>query len=101
MRHRITLTALLLIFVGLFTVAQPTAPKAAEPNQLFAGRISGNIIDNKGLFLEAVTVALLNAGDSSRIKETVTNKAGRFAFTELPDGKYLILASSVGYNRLY
>ena len=101
MRHRITLTAFLLIFIGLYTEAQPTAPKATGPAALFAGKISGNIIDDKGLTLEGVTVALLSAADSARIKETVTNKAGHFIFTELPDGKYLILASSVGYNRLY
>ena len=101
MRHRITLTALPLIFIGLLAGAQPTAFKAAGPTVLFAGKISGNIIDDKGQSLEAVTVALLKASDSSRIRETVTNKAGHFAFTELPDGKYLLLASSVGYNRLY
>ena len=101
MRHRITLTVLPLIFIVLFAGAQPTVFKAAGPAALFAGKISGNIIDDKGQSLEAVTVALLKAADSGRIRETVTNKAGHFAFTDLPDGKYLLLASSVGYNRLY
>ncbi len=101
MRHRITLTAFLMIFVGFFTEAQPIARKPNESSALFAGKITGTIIDNKGQTLEAVTVALLNSRDSGKVKETVTNQAGHFVFSELPDGKYLILASSVGYNRLY
>ncbi len=58
-------------------------------------------MDDKGLSLEAVTVALLRAGDSVRVKETVTNKAGHFVFSDVPDGKYLILASFVGHGRQY
>src|SRR3984957_1555704 len=101
MRYQIILTALLLIFTGLVAGAQPTILKTTGPAALFGGKISGNIIDDKGQFLEAVTVSLLKATDSSRIRETVTNKAGHFVFTELQDGKYLLLASSVGYNRFY
>src|ERR1700722_10953455 len=101
MRYQIILTALLLIFTGLVAGAQPTILKTTGPAALFGGKISGNIIDDKGQFLEAVTVSLLKATDSSRIRETVTNKRGDFVFTELQDGKYLLLASSVGYNRFY
>jgi iron complex outermembrane receptor protein len=107
------MTAILLTLFGLFSNAQPSIQPAAQPNaqpnaqasteraEPSGGKISGIIIDDKGLSLESVTVALLSAGDSSRIKETVTNKAGRFAFSEVPDGKYLILATFVGYNRLF
>src|SRR6202000_924893 len=99
MRH-ISLTAI-LIFFGLFVFAQPSGQSAAEPDVPGGGRISGNIMDDKGQTLESATVALLNAGDSSRVKETVTNKAGHFVFADLPDGKYLVLASSVGFTRQY
>src|ERR1700722_1510464 len=112
MRH-ITMTAILLTLFGLFSNAQSNVQPAAQPNaqpsaqasaekaEPSGGKISGIIIDDKGLSLESVTVALLSAVDSSRIKETVTNKAGRFAFSEVPDGKYLVLATFVGYNRLF
>jgi iron complex outermembrane receptor protein len=101
MRHRIVLTAILLIFIGLFAGAQPAVQRAPQPVTLSGGKISGNIIDDKGQSLEAVTVVLLKAEDSSRVKETATNKAGHFVFSGLADGKYLILSSFVGYSRQY
>src|SRR5579863_1342467 len=69
----------------------------SDPAALFGGRISGNVMDDKGQTLEAVTVVLLHAGDSVRVKETVTNQAGHFVFSDVPDGKYVILTSFVGY----
>ena len=96
-----TLTAFLLIFLHLIAGAQPTPKKASDITAELAGRISGNIMDDKGQSLEAVTVALLNAGDSSRIRETVTNKAGHFVFSDVQTGKYLLLATSVGFNKQY
>jgi len=88
MRH-ITLTMLLLTFLGLFAKAQPGVQGAIEPAALSGARISGNIIDDKGMALEAVTVTLLRAADSGRVKETVTNKAGHFVFSDVSAGKYL------------
>src|SRR5579863_168287 len=108
MRH-LTLTAFFLTLFGLFANAQPGAGGANEPAvrgagdtaALFGGRITGDIIDNKGEALEAVTVTLLHSGDSARIKETVTSKGGHFFFSDVADGKYLIVASFVGYSRQY
>ena len=84
------LTALLLTTAGFSSLAQ------TPPN-----KVGGTIKDDKGQFLEAVTVTLLKAADSSRLRVTVTGKTGHFGFAEVPAGKYLILASSVGYNKLY
>ncbi len=100
MRH-ISLTAILLTLFAIFAKAQPSAGGTNDPALLSGGRISGNIIDDKGQALEAVTVTLQKAADSSRIKETVTNKAGHFVFSDVPDGKYLVLATFVGHNRQY
>ena len=91
MRRLLTmLTALLLTTAGFSSLAQ------TPPN-----KVGGTIKDDKGQFLEAVTVTLLKAADSSRLRVTVTGKTGHFGFAEVPAGKYLILASSVGYNKLY
>src|SRR5580704_11709516 len=114
MRHT-TLTALFLTVFGLFGNAQPAAQGATpggngqgpvapaiagqtmgDPASLSGGRITGDIIDNKGEALEAVTVTLLRVGDSARVKETVTNKGGHFVLSEVADGKYMVLASFVG-----
>jgi hypothetical protein len=91
MRRLLTLlTALLFTVAGLSSLAQ------TSPN-----KVSGTIKDDKGQVLEAVTVTLLSARDSSRVRETVTGKTGHFGFSDVPAGKYLVLASSVGYNKLY
>src|SRR5580704_1595690 len=108
MRH-LTLTAFFVTLFGLFTNAQPGAGVANETagrggNErsvrgaedtavLFGGRITGDVIDNKGDALEAVTLTLLHAGDSIRVKETVSNKGGHFVFSDVADGKYMIVAT--------
>lgn len=89
-RFSTTLTALLLTVASLSSLAQ-TSPY----------KVGGTIKDDKGQVPEAVTVTLLSARDSSRVRETVTGKTGHFGFADVPAGKYLVLASSVGYNKLY
>ena len=84
------ITAFLLILTGFSALAQTPA-----------GKIDGTIKDEKGQPIEAVTITLLQAKDSSRLKETVTSKTGHFAFDNLPWGKYLVSASSVGYSPVY
>ena len=86
------LTAFLLTLTGFSALAQTPAG---------SNKIEGNIKDEKGQPIEAVTITLLQAKDSGRLKETVTSKTGHFAFNDVPAGKYLIIASSVGYNQLY
>lgn len=93
MRRTIALlTAFLLTLTGLSVVAQ-------APTGSF--KIDGTIKDEKGQPLEAVTITLLQAKDSSRLQEVATGKTGHFAFDNLPAGKYLVSASSVGYILTY
>jgi len=80
------LTVIFLIIIGLPVSAQSDA------------RISGTIGDAKGQPIEAATVILLKAKDSSRIKATATDKTGHFRFDHVPAGKYLVTSSSVGYE---
>lgn len=81
--------------------AQPTPLRATDAANESAGRISGTVMDERGEALESVTVTLFEAADSSRMRETVTNKAGRFGFSDLPVGRYVIEASFVGYKKAY
>ncbi len=83
---RKTLTLLFLIIIGISAFAQSDA------------HISGMVGDSKGQPIEAATVILLKAKDSSRIKATATDKTGHFRFDHIPAGKYLVTASSVGYE---
>lgn len=80
------LTVILLIIIGFPVFAQSDA------------RISGTVGDAKGQPVEAATVVLLKAKDSSRLKATATDKTGHFRFDRIPAGKYLVMTSSVGYE---
>src|ERR1700760_2283821 len=80
------LTAIFLTIIALSASAQSDA------------RISGTIGDAKGQPIEAASVILLKAKDSSRIKAAATDKTGHFRFDHIPAGKYLFTASSVGFE---
>src|SRR3981189_1605450 len=84
------LTAVLVLISVLSTLAQ-------SPN----GKIGGSVGDENGRPIEAATISLLNAKDSTKSKMTVTDKTGHFAFENLADGKYRVLASTVGHNPSY
>jgi iron complex outermembrane receptor protein len=51
--------------------------------------------------LEAASVSLLRARDSSLVKAEITDKAGRFEFQNVGAGDYLVAASSVGFQKKY
>src|SRR6201996_4206830 len=88
MRNAILLLIAFVLFASLPAFAQ-------------LGKITGTARDAKGQPLESASVTLLNAQDSSRLTATATNKTGQFSFDHVPAGKYLIIASSVGYNSMY
>ena len=67
------------------------------------GKVVGRITvpnENKAEVLQA-TVALLSIKDSSVIKMTASSKDGAFKLELVPNGKYLIAASAVGYKKAY
>jgi len=64
-------------------------------------RISGTVGDVNGQPLEAATVLLLRAKDSSKLKATATDKTGHYHFDHVAAGKYLVAATSVGFELLY
>jgi len=87
MRNTLTsLTVLFLILSGIPAFAQSDA------------RISGIIADAQGQPIEAATVILLRAKDSSRLKAAATDKTGHFHFDHIAAGNYRVSASSVGYG---
>ena len=65
---------------------------------IFAQRITGTVADAKGQTLEAATITLFRSADSSKVRTTTSDKAGRFVFDRIPVGKYLLSVSSVGYS---
>jgi iron complex outermembrane receptor protein len=91
------LTAVLAV-ANLTVSAQVTPGKTA---QTISGKIEGLVKDEKGQPIEAASVTLLSARDSSRVRQTVTDKTGHYEFDRVPTGKYLVSGSSVGFSLLY
>src|SRR5690242_18078169 len=65
------------------------------------GKISGKVGDANHAPINAATISLLHANDSSVIKMSVIDKEGQFEFENLPQGNYLLLATAVGYAKAY
>ena len=67
---------------------------------LFAqtGKISGEVGDQNQKPIESATVSLLQGKDSSSVRQTMSDKSGKFVFDNVGEGKYLISITSVGHN---
>ncbi|MEO5781632.1 MAG: TonB-dependent receptor [Ginsengibacter sp.] len=66
------------------------------------GKISGSIIDGGDQkIIDAATVSLLKAKDSSLVKISLTDKQGNFAFENVKNGNYVVMASSIGHRKVY
>src|SRR5690349_15935345 len=67
--------------------------------QTKAGKISGQVVDGSQKTVEAATISLLNAKDSSIVKYSVANKAGQYSFENIPAGEYIVSISALGHNK--
>lgn len=88
----------LLSIITLLTVNSLGYVSQAQTNNY---HISGTVQDITGKVLEAATINLLRAKDSSVVKLAAANKNGQYSFEIPTDGKYLVLASAVGYSKVY
>lgn len=89
MRTSYFITLSLLLGSFLAGRAQPT------------GAVSGRITDNRQAALTGATVTLLKAADSSKVAVRPTDGDGRFTINRLQPGKYLLLATAIGYGQNY
>ncbi len=65
--------------------------------QTTATSITGIVLDDKSTPLEAATISLMKASDSSLVKLSVTNKEGKFLFQNIPLGSYYVNVSAINY----
>lgn len=65
-----------------------------------AQQISGTVKDETGKSIDKATVSLLKAKDSSIVKLNAT-KSGSYTFETTASGKYLVMATNVGYAPAY
>lgn len=63
------------------------------------GSISGSLVSQDNKPVDAATVQLVKAGDKALVKVAVTDKSGNFIFEKLPEGKFLIVISAVGFSK--
>lgn len=58
-------------------------------------------VTNNAKKVEAVTVNLLKAKDSSLVKMQVSNKEGNFEFTNVAKGSYIISTQALGFAKVF
>ena len=83
----------------ILTLATIMVTALISQAQLKNGHISGAIIDGNQKTIESATISLLTAKDSSVVKFSVAGKDGKFAFENIPNGKYLIAVTAVGHQK--
>src|SRR5881392_2253298 len=67
--------------------------------QTGSGKVNGTVIDGNQKTVEASTIALLRAKDSSTVKFTAADRNGKFAFDVISNGKYLVSVSAIGHQK--
>src|SRR5689334_18766158 len=63
--------------------------------------IQGKVYDGNNMSMNAASVSLLNAKDSSLLKLSISDSAGIYKFGEIPAGTYLLSATAVGFGKVY
>src|SRR6187402_372302 len=84
-----------------FTLLTCILFSAAVFSQTKIGRISGIITDESQKPVQSASVSLLRAKDSSLVKIAITNKEGKYEFEKIIEGKFLLSASSVGFQKRF
>lgn len=86
-----------LITSSTVSNAQTNGTPANEQTGL--GKVNGTVIDGSAKTIESATITLLRAKDSSVAKMSVADKAGKFVFDAVPEGRYVVSISAVGHQK--
>ena len=90
------MTRLTLLFVFFILFSKMLSAQAP------GGNIKGTIVDGGDQkVIDAATIALLKAKDSSLIKLNLADKMGNFLFENVAPGKYYLLVTSTGHQQAY
>lgn len=65
------------------------------------GKINGIIKAGSQKNIQSATITLLKAKDSSSVKFSVAGKNGEYEFLNIPEGKYLVTVTFVGYDKVF
>ena len=83
---------LLIVFITLVFAIKGIA-------QTIETSVSGITVDTKNLPVESAIISLMKPKYSSIIKISVSDKAGKFPFTEISFGRYFITTSAVSFAK--
>lgn len=63
--------------------------------------INGQVKDEANSPIDLATISLLNPKDSSYIRSVFSNEKGVYALKSIPQGKYILAATMIGYRKTY
>jgi iron complex outermembrane recepter protein len=87
-------------FFNLLVVS--TIAMCSQAQTTSAGKVTGSIKDGgQQKVIDAASISLLKAKDSSLVKIAVTDKEGNFIIENVKEGNYLVLATSIGHSKTY
>jgi outer membrane receptor protein involved in Fe transport len=85
---------ILMLILSVFMLCNVSAQKQSR------GSITGNIVDKESRMpIEFATVVLQAEPDSTQLRGTISDAAGKFSFDKVADGKYKITYSFIGFEK--
>jgi outer membrane receptor protein involved in Fe transport len=66
--------------------------------QTKTGKVHGSVVSAEGKTIDGATVTLLRAKDSVLVKAAVSSKTGDYDFEALPNGKFFVKVTAVGFR---
>jgi iron complex outermembrane recepter protein len=82
----------------LLTIALTTLSFAGSA-QVTGGKVTGKVIDGNTKTIEAASITLHKASDSTVAKMSVANKEGNYQFENVTEGNYFVSISAVGHSK--
>ncbi|MCB2205899.1 TonB-dependent receptor [bacterium] len=78
----------------------PQATQSGSPQTKSGETVRGIIVDDEsGHIIEYASVVLSRSADSSMVQGTITDAEGRFTLDDVPDGRYYLDVSFMGYEK--
>ncbi|HEY1112064.1 MAG TPA: TonB-dependent receptor [Chitinophagaceae bacterium] len=85
----------------LLTVLVFTSAIMSSYAQQLSGKVEGIVKDDSQKGAEGATITLLKAKDSTVAKIAAANKTGHYSFEGVPEGRYLVAITAIGFGKAY
>ncbi|OGU16655.1 MAG: hypothetical protein A2X61_16275 [Ignavibacteria bacterium GWB2_35_12] len=96
------LIRILGIAVILLSTIENIKSQDKSEEKSFRGKITGNVVDRNSLFaLPGATLSLYKYSDSTIQTGAIADRKGNFEIKEIPNGKYSLKATYIGYAQKF